>query len=71
MTDLNEYRERKDATAWGRRLVTDVNALTQRIIDADKRGVALPSDASRQIAVSLTIAWRSVVRMEMRGLGGR
>ena len=71
MTDLNEYRDSKDTQAWAKRLVTDVNALSQRIRQADEAGSSLPHQATVQIGPELAMMWRSVVRMEMRGMERR
>ena len=68
--DLNEYREQRDGKAWIHRLVSDTNALSARIREADEAGMPLPSKAAIQLSTSLVIALRSVVRMEMRGQGG-
>ena len=70
MTDLNDYREKRDGKAWIHRLVSDVNALRDRIGEADKAEMPLPHEATIQLSAALVMALRSVVRMEMRGQGG-
>lgn len=70
MTDLNEYKEGRDGKAWIRRLVRDTNELRDRIQSADHAEMPLPHEATAQLGTALFMAWRSVVRMEMRGQDG-